>query len=97
MKTLPERRMTGVFALLICIFLITPLYAESADQDSDDQDAASNQASDQAPASADDDIGVLEEILVTGTRSVRGRTATVSTVPIDSFNESDIAQESIAT
>ena len=95
MKTLPKTGLTGVFALLICIFITTPLYAESADQDSDDQDAASSQASDQAPASADDDIGVLEEILVTGTRSARGRTATDSTVPIDSFNASDIAQESI--
>jgi iron complex outermembrane receptor protein len=95
MKTLPGRWLTGAFILLISMFLTMPLFAEEADQDGDDQDAASSQSSDQAAASAEDEAGMLEEILVTGSRSSRGRTATDSTVPIDSFNASDISQESV--
>ena len=99
MNTLPARWLTGVFTLFICIFLTMPLFADEADEDGDDQDAASSQASDQASdqaaASADQESGMLEEILITGTRSARGRTATDSTVPIDSFNAQDLSQEAV--
>jgi iron complex outermembrane receptor protein len=43
-------------------------------------------------AQADNEESVLEEVLITGTRS-RGRIAADSTVPIDSFNADDLAQQ----
>ena len=87
------RLLTGVFILFISFFLAIPAFAEE-DADSDDQDTASDSA-EQGATDDEADSGMLEEVLITGTRSSRGRTATDSPVPIDSFSAADLDQESV--
>ena len=91
---LSTQLLTGVFILFISIFLSLPAIAEEADSDSDDQDT-SGESSSMGITDEEADAGMLEEVLITGTRSARGRTATDSTVPIDSFSADDLNQESV--
>ena len=91
---LSTQLLTGVFILFISIFLSLPAIAEEADSDSDDQDT-SGESSSMGITDEEAETGMLEEVLITGTRSARGRTATDSTVPIDSFSADDLNQESV--
>ena len=91
---LSTQLLTGVFILFISIFLSLPAIAEEADSDSDDQDT-SGESSSQGNTDEAAEAGMLEEVLITGSRSQRGRTATDSTVPIDSFSADDLNQESV--
>jgi iron complex outermembrane receptor protein len=75
------KRSTSFFlvlvSLLFCLFSSTPLFAQEQDSEADQNE----------PSQADPDVGtrtgVLEEVITTGTRSTRPRTASDSTVPID--------------
>ena len=75
------KRSTSFFlvlvSLLFCLFSSTPLFAQEQDSEADQNE----------PSQADQDegarTGVLEEVITTGTRSTRPRTASDSTVPID--------------
>lgn len=73
MMKFSTRLLTGGFILFIGILLSIPAIAQDAD--SDDQDSAN--------------AGVLEEVITTGTRSSRPRTAADSTVPIDVLSGDD--------
>ena len=75
--------LTGFFIFFICIFLSMPVFA---DDDSDDQDASGDSAEQSNQAAA---AGVLEEVITTGTRSKRPRTAADSTVPVDVLSGDD--------
>jgi iron complex outermembrane receptor protein len=75
------KRSTSFFlvlvSLLFCLFSSAPLFAQEQDSEADQNE----------PSQADPDVGtrtgVLEEVITTGTRSTRPRTASDSTVPID--------------
>ena len=83
---LSTRLLTGVFILFISIILSMPAFAEDADADSDDQDTSGESAE---QGTVDLGEGLLEEIIITGTRSTRPRTAADSTVPIDVLSGED--------
>jgi len=72
---LSTRLLTGIFILFISIFLSMPALAEDADADADSD-------------SADDSL--LEEVIITGTRSARARSAAESTVPVDVLSADEI-------
>jgi iron complex outermembrane receptor protein len=78
---LSKRSLTVVFSLLLVLLLATPLYAEEPAEDSDEQ----------AAGESSDSYGdnVLEEVITTGTRSARPRSAADSTVPIDVLKDED--------
>jgi iron complex outermembrane receptor protein len=78
---------TGPLTGVICLFLFTillaiPAFAEEADEDSDEQDSAGE-------TSGNYEETVLEEVITTGTRSARPRSAADSTVPIDVLKDED--------
>jgi len=83
---LSTRLLTGSFILFTSLFLSMPAFAEDADADSDDQDTA-GESSDQGSDAYND--SVLEEVITTGTRSKRPRSAADSTVPIDVLSGED--------
>jgi len=62
--------------------------AEDADADSDDQDTSGNSAEQDTEGYG---AGILEEVITTGTRSKRPRSASDSPVPIDVFFSEDIS------
>jgi len=78
--------LTGVFILFICIFLSMPAFADEVDADSDEQDTSSDSSEQGTDAYGS---GMLEEVITTGTRSKRPRTAADSTVPIDVLSGED--------
>ncbi len=79
---LSTRLLTGSFIFFISIFLSMPTFADDADVDSDDQDST-----DQSNDAFDDNM--LEEVITTGTRSKRPRSAADSTVPVDVISGDD--------
>jgi hypothetical protein len=62
--------------------------AEDADADSDDQDSSGDSAEQDTEGYG---AGNLEEVITTGTRSKRPRSAADSPVPIDVFSSEDIS------
>ncbi len=62
--------------------------AEDADADSDDQDTSGDSAEQDTEGYG---AGILEEVITTGTRSKRPRSASDSPVPIDVFSSEDIS------
>jgi len=85
--------LNAIVAIVFSFALGTPLVAAEADGDDPDRQIDSR-VTDLAQADQDQEAEetVLEEVVITGTRTV-GRTVTDSTVPIDSFGGLELEQD----
>ncbi|MFT5139221.1 MAG: iron complex outermembrane receptor protein [Lysobacterales bacterium] len=81
----------AIYAALL-VGAAVPVFAETTEEKSTDAVDQKTESRVTTLAQADDDLKTLEEVLITGTRS-QGRIASDSTVPIDSFNAADLADQ----
>ncbi|MCP4048755.1 MAG: TonB-dependent receptor [Gammaproteobacteria bacterium] len=80
---------TGIYTVALTLAFSTPVLAEDVD-DPKKADSKADQGSEQTRVTTlsqtDEAGGVLEEVITTGTRSSRPRSAADSTVPVDVFS-----------
>ena len=83
--------LVGIYsiAVLSLVFASPVLAADSADADASDKAQESEQSRVTKLAQADNNDNVLEEVITTGTRSSRPRSAADSTVPVDVLSGED--------
>jgi len=72
--------LTGIYISFIILFLAFPAFAEEAESEEQDSTSESTENSEDM---------MLEEVITTGTRSSRPRSAADSTVPIDVLKDED--------
>ncbi len=86
--------MIGVYTVALSLAFATPVYATEAtksnDTDATEKALEAEQTRVTQLTQSNENEGVLEEVVITGTRSSRPRTAADSTVPIDSFSGDEL-------
>ncbi len=85
--------LTGIYVVALALVFSAPGLAADTTDSNDVAEVKNVQATEQGRvtrlAQTDDNEGVLEEVITTGTRSSRPRTASDSTVPIDVLSGDD--------
>ena len=85
--------LTGIYTVALSLAFAAPVYAteatESKDTDGSEKALETEQTRVTQLTQSDENDGVLEEVITTGTRSSRPRTAADSTVPVDVLSGDD--------
>lgn len=85
--------LTGIYTAALCLAFATPVLSadgiEAEDTTENKNELQSKQTRATKLAQTDDSSGVLEEVITTGTRSSRPRSAADSTVPVDVLSGED--------
>jgi len=86
--------LTGVYTVALSLAFAVPVYATEATEskDTDETEKALEIEKNRVTelSQTDEDDGVLEEVITTGTRSRRARSVTDSPVPVDVFSNEDL-------
>ncbi len=87
-----NKLLVNSFYAALLVGAALPVMAETANEDATEVAQENTDSRVTVLAQADDEDNVLEEVLITGTRT-QGRIASDSPVPIDSFNIEDLAAQ----
>jgi len=79
--------LTGFYAIALSLVFSTPILAADAAQADDAQKAKDAKKAEQAKS--EHNQGMLEEVITTGTRSTKPRSAADSPVPVDVLSGED--------
>jgi iron complex outermembrane receptor protein len=88
-----SKLLTGIYTVALSLAFSSPILAADVVEDKDTLNLTDAQETEQARTTrltqADDNEGVLEEVITTGTRSQKPRSAADSTVPVDVLSGED--------
>jgi iron complex outermembrane receptor protein len=88
----PKKVLVSAIYTAILASVSMPVFADAANEEAAELAKKANDSRVTSLSQSDDEAGVLEEVLITGTRT-QGRIASDSPVPVDSFNIDDLAQQ----
>ena len=80
---IPNRLLVRAIAAALATAVVLPLAADETDNNNQSKNENEDRVTVLAQDDSEESAGVLEEVITTGTRSSRPRTAADSTVPVD--------------